>query len=37
MNKLETKIYIPSGYQTLDELNAPIGGNLDNEESLLNQ
>jgi HK97 family phage portal protein len=31
------KIYIPSGYQTLDELNAPIGGNLDNEESLLNQ
>jgi HK97 family phage portal protein len=31
------KIYIPSGLTPIDELNAPIGGNLDNEESLLNQ
>jgi HK97 family phage portal protein len=31
------KIYIPSGLTPIDELNAPIGGNLDNEQSLLNQ
>lgn len=30
------KHYIPSGYQTLDDANAPIGGNLDAEENLLN-
>jgi len=29
-------ILVPSGYTTLDELNAPIGGNLNNEVALLN-
>jgi HK97 family phage portal protein len=31
------RIYIPSGYQTLDDLNAPVGGSLDGEVNLLNQ
>jgi HK97 family phage portal protein len=31
------KVYLPSGFQSLDDLNAPIGGNLNNDVNLLNQ
>lgn len=31
------KIYIPSGYQTLDDVNMPVGGDLSGEVNLLNQ
>jgi HK97 family phage portal protein len=30
------KVYIPTGFTTLDDLNAPIGDNLNNDVSLLN-
>lgn len=37
LDPLMDKIYIASGQTTLEDINLPVGGGLDNEEQLLNQ